>query len=81
MYAVNCFKASNSALVQERRFAPAMNQSRAREPLQVVTQRRGRQIDVRLNFARGGTLRAARDNEAKDGEPRRMPERAQLLGM
>src|ERR1041385_530367 len=49
------------------------------EPLQVVAQRRSREIDVALDVAGRGAARTGRDDETQDLQPDRVPERAQLL--
>jgi hypothetical protein len=47
----------------------------------VVTQRGRRKIDVRLNFACRCAVGPALHDETDDGEPRVVPQGAQLFGM
>jgi hypothetical protein len=47
----------------------------------MVTQRRGREIDMALDVTRGGTSTAGLHDEAQHLEPHGMAECAQLLGM
>jgi len=57
----------------------ARQEARVEQALQVMAECGGRQIDVLLDLARGGTAVAALNHEAHDLEPNRVPERRQLL--
>src|SRR5687768_11321289 len=68
-------------VVEERSFAPALEQIRVRQPLQMVAQRRGGQIDLCLDVAGGHASVSALHDAAQNREPNRMAERAQLFGV
>ncbi len=65
----------------ERALAPSLEETRVDEALEVMTERRGRHVHVRLDFSSGGSLRASLHDEADDGEARRVTEGTQLFGM
>jgi hypothetical protein len=63
----------------ESAFLTANQHLGAHEPLQMVAQRRRRQIDVALNLAsRASTLTGSND-KPQDGETNRMTKRSQLI--
>ena len=68
-------------VVVERALAAGPHHARVDEALEVVAERRGRQVDVRLDVAGGGALRARLHDEAQDRQANRVPERAELLGV
>src|SRR5882724_3672516 len=69
------------AVEHERPLVAAVEQTRDRQPLQVMAQRRSGQVDVVLDLSRWRALRIALDDEPQDGQAGRVPQRAQLLGV
>ena len=65
----------------EGALAPALEQTGIDEALQVVAERRRRQIDVLLDCTRSGPFGAALDDEPQDGQTNGMPECAELLSV
>lgn len=65
----------------ERSLEPHFEEPRIDEPSQMVAQRGGRQVDVRLDVAcRSATITSLHD-EAQDGQAKRMAQRAELGGV
>ena len=65
----------------EGAFAARLHHPGVDEPFEVVAERRSRQIDVRLDFTRRGTVGSRLDDEAEDAQAYGVSERTELFGM
>src|SRR5262252_4898552 len=65
----------------EGAFAARLHDPGVDEPFEVVAERRSRQIDVRLDFTRRGTVGPCLDDEAEDAQAYGVSERTELFGM
>jgi uncharacterized protein (DUF924 family) len=68
-------------VVVEGAFGAARQEIGVDEALQMMAQRRGGHVDVRLDVARGRALRPRLNDEAENPQAHRMPEGAQLFGV
>jgi hypothetical protein len=68
-------------VIVERAFAPRLHDAGIDEAFEVMAERRGRHVDMRLNRACGRAVRPRLHDEPKNRQAHGVPQCAQLLGM